>query len=76
MAAIESLEGGPERLLCEAVKVKPRLKWRPKSLGDSRTTGHVWRNAVYMERRCIKRLSMQQSAELEGWGYPMPLEST
>ena len=28
--------GGPERPLCEAVKMKPGLPWRPQDIGDAR----------------------------------------
>ena len=35
-----SLHGGLERPLCEVVKVKPGLSWRPQDVGDARDVGH------------------------------------
>lgn len=37
----QGLYGGPERLLHEAVKVKPALHWRPQDSGDARVTKHL-----------------------------------
>ena len=34
-----SLYGGPEEALCEAVKVKPGLSWRPQDTGDAGAIG-------------------------------------
>jgi hypothetical protein len=34
-----SLHGSPERPLFEDVKVKPRLHWRPKNVGDEKGVG-------------------------------------
>jgi hypothetical protein len=40
-----SLNGGNlDWLLCEAVKMKPGLLWRPQSTGDGRTVGYLWEN--------------------------------
>ena len=36
-----SLYGVPETPLCEAVKVKPELLWRPPNIGDAGTMGYL-----------------------------------
>lgn len=36
-----SLHGGLERLLQEAVKVKPGFQWRPQNVGDARVTEYL-----------------------------------
>ncbi|MGE9641895.1 hypothetical protein ACQP3J_33175, partial [Escherichia coli] len=41
-----SLHGGPERPLCEAVKVKSGLPWRPQDVGDARVIGYLLRRAA------------------------------
>jgi hypothetical protein len=33
-ARLVSLNGGTEKSLCEAVKVKPAFHWRPQNIGD------------------------------------------
>lgn len=37
--AEESLQGGPEKPLREAVKVKPQLQWRSQDVKDARAIG-------------------------------------
>jgi hypothetical protein len=44
-----SLNGGLERPLCEAVKVKSRLPWRPQDVRDARAVGYLQRKAVNRE---------------------------
>ena len=44
-----SLNGGPERPLCETVKVKAVLPWRPQDVGDARTVGYLPRKAANRE---------------------------
>ena len=34
-----SPNGGPERSLCEAIKLKPGLPWRPQDVGNGRAMG-------------------------------------
>lgn len=41
-----SVHGGPERSLCEAVKVKPRWCWRLQDAGDGGVMGYLVRKAV------------------------------
>jgi hypothetical protein len=41
-----SLHKGSERLLCEAVKVKSGLPWRPQEAKDARALGYQQRKAV------------------------------
>jgi hypothetical protein len=36
-----SLKAAPERVICEAVRVKPKLQWSPKDVGDARNTRHL-----------------------------------
>ena len=36
-----SLNGGLERPLHEAVKLKPGLPWKPQDVGDARTVGYL-----------------------------------
>ena len=35
------LHGSPEKPLCEAVKVKPGLLWRPQNVRDARAVGYL-----------------------------------
>ena len=44
-----SLPESLERPLCEAVKVKPELYWRPKDVGDSRVVGYLQRRTADRE---------------------------
>ena len=48
--------GGPERPLCEAVKMKPGLPWRPQDIGDARV---MW----YLPRRAANRVWNQPKRE-------------
>jgi hypothetical protein len=49
-----SLHGGPERSLCEAVKVKPGLPWRAQELRDARALGYLLRKADQPKRKkCV-----------------------
>jgi hypothetical protein len=41
--------GGLERLLCEAVMVKPGLTLRPQDVGGGRVRGYLLRRADHME---------------------------
>lgn len=36
---LDSLEGAPERPLCEAEKVQPKLEWKPQDVGNIRAKG-------------------------------------
>jgi len=40
------LHGGLEGSLCEAVKVKPGLPWRPEVVGNARVMGYLPRRAA------------------------------
>ena len=40
-----SPHGGLEKPLCQAVKVKPGLPWRPQNVGDARAMGYLPRKA-------------------------------
>lgn len=51
VARAESMQGGLERSLCEAVKVSPRLQWRLQDVGDTITLGRFSRRAVSVEWR-------------------------
>lgn len=51
-----SLHGGPERPLCEAVKMKPESPWRPQDAGDARDT-------VYLPRRAAEQVWNQCQRE-------------
>lgn len=44
-----SLHGDLERSLCEAMKVKPGLPWRPQNVGDTRAVGYLQRRAANRE---------------------------
>ena len=50
-----SLNEGLERSLCEAVKVKPGLPWRPQDVGDARVMGYLPRKAANREWNQLKR---------------------
>ena len=50
-----SLNGGLERPLCEAVKLKPGLPWRPQNVGDARAIGYLSRRAANREWNQPKR---------------------
>ena len=50
-----SLHGSLERLLCEAVKMKPGLPWRPQDAGDVRAMGYLPRKAANREDNQPKR---------------------
>ena len=50
-----SLHGGPERLLCEAVVVKPGLPWRSQDVGDARAVGFMLRKVANREWNQPKR---------------------
>ena len=43
------LQGGPERLLPEAVKVKPGLPWRPQYTEDAKGMGYLPKKAANWE---------------------------
>ena len=44
-----------ETTLCEAVKVKPRLPWRPQDVRDARAMGYLLRKAASREWNQSKR---------------------
>jgi hypothetical protein len=45
----KSFRGGPERLLCKAVKLNPGLCWRPQAVGDTRAMGCLQGRAEYRQ---------------------------
>ena len=45
----ESLNGIPEKLLYELVKVKPGLHWRPCDFRGNRAVGYLLWRSVYRE---------------------------
>ena len=47
--AAVSLPGGQKRPLCEAVKLKYALPWRPQDAGDARVMGYLQRKAANRE---------------------------
>ena len=51
-----SLYGGLEKPLCEAVKMKPGLPWRPQNVGDARAMGYLLRGAANKELNQPKRI--------------------
>lgn len=46
--AEESFYGGPEKLLCEVVEVRPQLRFRPQDVGDA--VGNLPRRAAHREQ--------------------------
>jgi hypothetical protein len=48
-----SLHGDLERPLCEAVKVKPGLPWRPQNVRDARATGSLPKRAAIRKWNCV-----------------------
>ena len=44
-----TLNGGLERPLCETVKLKPGLLWRPQDVGDAKAVGDLSRRAADRE---------------------------
>lgn len=36
MTKLESLKAAPERVKCEAIRVRPKLPWRPQEFRDAR----------------------------------------
>lgn len=64
-----SLHGGLERPLCNAMKVKPGLPWRPQNVGDDRAVGYFQGEILTMESAHEKEVycSQQRRKELEVW---------
>lgn len=62
----EALHGGLERPLCEAMKGKSGLGWRPQDVGDARAVGYLPRRAVNTEWYQPKREKRVLSTKLEG----------
>ena len=52
-----SLNGDLERPLCEAMKVKSRLPWRPQNVGDARAVG-------YLPKKVANRVEPSQEREV------------
>lgn len=50
VAGSDSLQGGPERSLYGAGKVKPNLPWLPQNAEDIRLMDHLLRKAAGTER--------------------------
>ena len=50
-----SLHGGLEWPLCEAVKAKPGLSWRPQNIEDDRAMGYLPRKVANREWNQPKR---------------------
>ena len=49
------------RSLCEAVKVKPGLPWRPQDVGDARAMGCLWRQPE--RKKCVNKAESWRSKE-------------
>lgn len=47
--------GGLEKPLCQAVKVKPGLPWRPQNVGDARAVGYLPRRTANRKWNQSKR---------------------
>ena len=62
------LQGGLEVPLCEAVKVKPRLPWRPHDVGDARAVGHLQRELLTGSGASPGERSVLASTKLKGVG--------
>ena len=44
--SVVSANGGTERPLCEIVKEKPGLPWRPQNVGVARVVGYLLKKAA------------------------------
>ena len=60
-----SLNGGLERPLCEAVKLKPGLPWRTQDVRDAKIMGYLPRRAANREWNQPKRKKCVAVTEAE-----------
>ena len=60
-----TLNGGLERTLCEAVKLKSGLSWRLKDVGDDRAMGYLQRRAANRDGTSPRERAMLQSTKLK-----------
>jgi hypothetical protein len=66
VAEVEFLQATPERALCEAVRIKPKMQWRPQKVRDTNNVECLPRK-VTREWPCGLKIARPQ-----GWGYLNP----
>lgn len=65
---MESLQVAPEREIHEAVKVEPRMEWRPQKLGGAGNTDCVLRKTA----GCGENLMHYNLQGQRDWALPKP----
>lgn len=64
----QSLPGSPQKALCESVKVKPGLCWRPQDVRNSRVTGYLQREVAPQSVEIAQERSVLQLTKMRGAG--------
>jgi hypothetical protein len=76
-AQSESLQEAPERVIHDAIKVKPKLQWKPQDISVARNVESLLKKAAGNEWSHPKREAMKAANSRAMWvSWLIPLELT
>jgi hypothetical protein len=71
---LESLQTAAERVMCEFVRVKPNLQWKPQDVEDDRNVKHLPSKVAGTEWSQVRReATWTSSSKVIGLGLPKHL---